>query len=283
MFKRLRNKFKKEPKNKKPYVLKGTYDLLYQIYPNSALDNHIVKYGIIQDWIATRLCEFIKEDGIVLDVGANVGLLTLPFAKKHVPKGKVFAFEPDMENYAQLEKNVQLNSLSNVFSYFIALQDDSSIKEIDFYHRRAIDGDKLTNRGLSTLEKMSNHNISNNVIQCSTIDQILNEHKLPSVDFIKIDVEGSEFRVLTGGINTIKKYKPIIMYEYSIIIDQLTKSKNTFNSFQLLKNMGYIQYKIYEEKSLSKLNSYDPNLESANVIAFHESNIPNKLRMYIQN
>ena len=283
MFKRLRNKFKKEPKNKNPYILKGIYDLYYQIYPNSALDDHIVKHGIIQDWIVTRLDEFIKEDGIVFDIGANVGLLTLPFAKKHVPNGKVFAFEPDMENYEQLEKNIQLNSLLNVYSYSIALQDDSSIKSINFYLRRAIDGDKLTNRGLSTLEKMSNHNISSNVIPCSTIDQIMNENKLFQIDFIKIDVEGSEFKVLTGGISTIEKYKPVIMYEYSVVIDKLTKSENTFNSFQLLKNLGYVQYKIFAEKSLLNLNSYDPNLESANIIAFHESNIPNKLKEYIQN
>jgi FkbM family methyltransferase len=283
MFKRLRNKFKKEPKNKEPYTLKGIYDLLYLIYPNSALDDHIVKHGIIQDWIATRLGEFIKEDGIILDIGANVGLLTLPFAKKHVPKGKVFAFEPDMENYTQLEKNIQLNSLSNVFPYCIALQDNPLIKEVNFYLRRAIDGDKLTNRGLSTLEKMSNHNISNDVVSCSTIDQIVNENELSQIDFIKIDVEGSEFKVLTGGINTIKKHKPVIMYEYSIVIDKLTNSENTFNSFQLLKNFGYVQYKIFEEKSLLKLSSYDPNLESANIIAFPESNIPNKLKLYIKN
>ena len=155
MFSRLHNRFKKESKRKEPYILKGEYDLSYQIDPNSALDDHIVKHGIFQDWIATKLGELINKNGIVLDIGANVGLLTLPFAKKHVPKGRVYAFEPDIENYKQLEKNIDLNSLSNVIPQFIALQDNSSIKEIEFFHRRVIDGDKLTNRGLSTLEKNS--------------------------------------------------------------------------------------------------------------------------------
>lgn len=272
MFSRLRNRFKKESKRKEPYILKGEYGLSYQIDPNSALDDQIVKHGIIQDWIATKLGEFINESGIVLDIGANAGLLTLPFAKKHVPKGKVYAFEPDMENYKQLEKNIELNVLSNAIPQFIALQDDSSIKEIEFFHRRAIDGDKLTNRGLSTLEKISLHNVSSDTVQCLTIDQFVKQNKLHTVDFIKIDVEGSEYRVLKGGIDSIEKFCPIIQYEYSPTIDKLTNSNNTNKSFSFLSELGYQQYIIQDEKKLVGLKEYDSSLKDCNVLTIHKSN-----------
>lgn len=68
MFNRLRNGFKGS-RDKEPSIIKGKYDLSYQIDSNSALDFHIIKHGIIQDWIATKLKEFINESGIVLDIG----------------------------------------------------------------------------------------------------------------------------------------------------------------------------------------------------------------------
>lgn len=67
------------------------------------------------------------------------------------------------------------------------------------------------------------------------------------------------------------------MYEYSIIIDKLSKSENTLKIFNLLKELEYKQYTIFEEKFLIELNKYDPNLESSNVLAFHKSKIPEKL------
>lgn len=205
-----------------------------------------------------------------MDVGANAGLLTLPFAK-HVPKGKVYAFEPDMENYKQLEKNIELNSLSNVIPQCIALQDDPSIKGIEFSQRRVIDGDKLINRGLSTLEKIPLYTVSRYTVQCSTVDQFVKQNKLHTVDFIKIDVEGSEYKVLKGGKDSIENFCPIIHYEYSTTIDKLTNSNNTNKSFSFLSELGYKQYVIQDEKKLMELKEYDSSLKDCNVLAIHKA------------
>ena len=63
-------------------------------------------YGISKEWIVVNLEYIIQKTGIVFDVGANVGLLTLPFSKmsKHV-----YAFEPDAEIFAKLQHNVKIN------------------------------------------------------------------------------------------------------------------------------------------------------------------------------
>jgi FkbM family methyltransferase len=271
MFNNLRSIFNKKSQIAEPYILKGKYDLFYEIHPKSALDDHIVKHGIIQDWIAVHLEELVNEDGIVLDVGANSGLLTLPFAKKHVPKGMVYSFEPDMENYKQLERNIELNHLSNVVPLRIALQDDPSINETEFYIRRAIDGDKLTNRGISSLEKIALHKIDHITVECSTVDKIVTQKQLPIVDFIKIDVEGSEYKVLKGSIDTIKKYHPIIHYEYSDTLDKLTNFSNTSKSFSFLDELGYKQYIIHKEKNLIELKKHNSTLEDCNILSIHKS------------
>lgn len=259
---------------KKERVIKGKYDISYLIHPDSALDYHIVKHGIFQDWIATKLGNFIPSNGIVMDIGANAGFLTLLFAKKHVSQGKVYAFEPDEENFEQLMDNIKLNSLKNILPFKIAIQDDPKKKQIKFYKRRAIDGDKLCNRGLSTLEKMSIHNISEYFVKCSTIDKIMEKEKISKLDFIKIDVEGAEYKVLRGGLHSIEQYHPIILYECSTTIDKLSNSKNSLQSYQILKELGYKQFKIVEEKMLIELDDYDANLDSTNIIAFHSSKIP---------
>src|SRR6266851_3121892 len=93
-------------RRRKPWIARGKYNLLYWIMPESALDYQIVKYGILNDWIATQLTQLISENGVVLDIGANEGLLSLPFAKAHVPLGKVYAFEPEDTARHLLEKNI---------------------------------------------------------------------------------------------------------------------------------------------------------------------------------
>ena len=259
-------------KKKQPYVLKGKYDLSYYVDPLSALDYHIVQHGILQDWIAINLNKIVDKKGIVLDIGANSGLLTLPFAKEHVPDGKVYAFEPDIENYKQLENNIALNSLKNITPELMALQDDPSIETVNFFQRRAIDGDKLINRGLSTLEPIALHQTSTYTVRCSTIDHFVEQNNLTSLDFIKIDVEGSEYKVLKGGSESIGKFLPSLQYEYSTTIDNLTNSNNTEQSFCFLDELDFVQFIIHNEKSLIQLNRYDSNLKDCNVLAIHRTN-----------
>jgi len=263
--------------NKKPRVVKGKYDISYYINPNSAHDYHIVKHGITQDWIVTNIGKFVRKDGIIFDIGANAGLLSLPFAKKHVYEGIVFAFEPDLEVYEQLKKNIELNSIKNLIPFSKALQDDPTKEIAIFYKRRIIDGDYLVNLGLSTMEKMPIHNIDEDSVPCSTIDKEVLHNQVSKVDFIKIDVEGSEYKVLKGGFETINNYQPIIHYEYSTIIDKLANSENTFQSYQFLSELGYKQFNIFAEKTLIELKEYDPELDQTNVIAFHKSALPSKL------
>jgi len=87
---------------------------------------------------------------------------------------------------------------------------------------------------------MFNHNVSDYSVSCLTIDIFIEQNNISKVDFIKIDVEGSEYRVLNGGTKTIEGLKSIILYEYCTTIDKLSKSENMIKSFNLLQKLGYI-------------------------------------------
>lgn len=256
---------------KKPYVFKSPDGISYHITPNSVLDNIVVREGTCCKWITSKLNQYIKNDGIIFDVGANVGLLSLPFAKQYVSRGLVYAFEPDPELIKQLKENIRINKLENIIIVPLALQDNQSIETITLYKRRAIHDDGLINKGLSTIQQNPTYNVSKEEVLTSTIDRYVDENKIKNVSLIKIDVEGAEFRVLSGGSKTIDMFKPIIIYEYANIIDKLIDFPNTQKCFQLLKDKGYKQYQILNNETLSILNEYDTNLPESDIVCFPES------------
>lgn len=276
--KSLHRKSKKNQTNIR--IIKGRFDIKYIVYSFSALDNHIIKYGILNDWIPLNLNKFIPKNGVVFDVGANAGLLTLPFAKIHVPQGTVYAFEPDRQMARQLQINILLNELENVVFVPCALQDNFLIDELTFYIRRAIDGDGLANCGLSTTLQMPIHNVKKERVLSSTIDRYVEENSISKIDFIKIDVEGAESKVLLGSISTIKKDTPVILYEFSSVTDKLANLTNGLDSFNILKDIGYKQYEIVHEKYLREIEKPSHIMGDVNIICFHDSKVPSSISEY---
>jgi FkbM family methyltransferase len=258
-----------------PSIKESQNGLKYYITPGSSLDYIIEKNGVLDDWFCLQhLQEIIPPNGTIIDIGANVGYLSLPFAKELVPQGNVFCYEPDPENMKRLQKNIKINDLKNITTCATALQNEPSIETISFNIRRTIDGDGNENRGLSslmTLEKFTKNKIS---VQASTIDQELKRHNIKAVHFIKIDVEGAEFLVLEGAALTLAKDKPIIQYEYSNILDKMMHENNTEKVFRLLQKLGYRQFCVDSNNNVTELTSPDDEMADMNVVCFPDNKIP---------
>jgi FkbM family methyltransferase len=148
-------------------------------------------------------------EGIVLDIGANLGTFCIPLAKK-VSKHIYHAFEPQRIISYQLCANIFINSLENVYAYELALSDtDTSVLvEIPDYATES-------NIGAFSIDEETRKND----YECSTVNTSNNIELIPldhmnfsRIRLIKIDVEGHELEVIKGGIETIKKnnYPPII-------------------------------------------------------------------------
>jgi len=133
-----------------------------------------------------------KLGNIVFDIGAYVGDTALWFSKAVGPQGKVYAFEPEPSNFAKLKANLERNKLTNVIPGHLALSED--------------DGEmKIASGGSSSTITQTGTGTS---VKVTTIDRFLEANKLPRVDFIKMDVEGYELKVLAGAKETIKTFKP---------------------------------------------------------------------------
>lgn len=256
-------------------IKEGQDGLKYYITSGSSLDYIIEKNGVLDDWVCLRhLSEVIPSTGITLDIGANVGYLSLPFSKHLVPRGKVFCYEPDPENMKRLKDNIAINNLHNLTLSATALQNDPETKTLTFNIRRTIDGDGNENRGLSSIKSIDKFTKNKISVQASTVDEEIKKYNIESVHFIKIDVEGAEFLVLEGATNTLKKDRPIIQYEYSNILDKMMQENNTEKVFNLLKQLGYRQFCVDSNNIVTELKNPDNEMADANIVCFPNDNIP---------
>tara|TARA_Y100000294_G_scaffold151227_1_gene148927 strand:+ start:811 stop:1455 length:645 start_codon:yes stop_codon:yes gene_type:complete len=165
----------------------------------SLIGKSIYKYGFWEKETTDTVVSKVKEEMIILDVGADIGYYSLLFSKLVGNNGMIYSFEPIPEAKGYLDVNICLNNIMNVKSYEFALFDEEGFSYIE---------DPF---GKSRLNNNPNtQNYDSIRVQTKKFDSL----KINSrIDLIKIDVEGSEMNVLTGMKETIKKYHPIILLE----------------------------------------------------------------------
>lgn len=150
------------------------------------------------------LYKLVNDGDTIFDIGANIGWYTNHLAKK-LPNSKIYSFEPIPETFNVLKNNTELNKSDNIILNNIALS--SKIEKITFYY-------SPTATGASSLVNITeNENIQKLECETNTLDNYFETRNIDKIDFIKCDVEGAELLVFKGGINIIKKFKPIIFTE----------------------------------------------------------------------
>ena len=144
----------------------------------------------------STLChQFLPKNGTALDIGANIGV-TSAILSEVAPLGVVHAFEPNPDVFSVLARNIKKNDL-NVTAHQTALGDAAGTVRF---------------AGDSAYGHVSADGVS---VACDTVDAVVARLRLDRVDFIKIDVEGFEWRVLKGAQETISRFKPVICMEFN--------------------------------------------------------------------
>jgi len=179
--------------------------------------------------------------GSVLDIGANLGIMTFYLSKK-LPKSKIIAFEPIKDNLIVLKRVVSKFKLKNVQIHELALGEEQGKVEMVLPHQK---GTKM--QGLSHVkhESITEWNEGDSyTVDIDTLDNILPQEKIQG---IKIDVENFEYYVLRGGKQIIESNKPIIYAE-------LWDNSNRIQCFELLNEIGY-SINVIVENVLTKFDS----------------------------
>ncbi len=163
-------------------------------YIKNRVDRILSKEPETINWIKN-----FPKDSVFFDVGANIGIYTLYSAV--MQQNKVFAFEPHAASYKNLLDSINLNKLENCSAYCIAL------------------GDKIS---LSTMRVTNMHEgVASNIVGekgdyyhgCTQLPlNFLVERKiLPQPDYIKVDVDGYEDKVIEGSMNVFQNAKEILI------------------------------------------------------------------------
>jgi len=176
----------------------------------------------------------VAAGATVLDIGANIGYITLLLAGRVGPGGRVHAFEPNPRVADALGDNRALNpSLeARITVHRIAL--GATAGETEFYS--PIDG----HEGVGGLRDTARAPLDRVIrVPVQTLDAFVREAGITSVGFIKMDVEGGEWDVFKGGEDVLSKHRPVILFE---AYDGNTKPYG-YRVFELL---SYLEQRGYE-------------------------------------
>ncbi len=162
----------------------------------------IERHGGVYERRVTELYRrLLTADGVAIDVGAHVGLLAIPMASL-VPGGHVYAFEPVPESVAQLGANVAANAVSNITVRAGGMSDASG----EMFVERI--GWNASGSFLADDQSTDGRRVS-----VRSLDDLAREEGFVRLDLVKIDVEGSELRVLAGGRATLERLRPALIVE----------------------------------------------------------------------
>jgi len=196
--------------NAKDQITCKRMGLNWELNLREGIDLAIYLFNGFEKQTFSAIQKQIFPGAIVLDIGANIGAHALPMAKTVTSSGKVYAIEPTLSAFTKLSKNKSLNpELTQLIPINAFLTDSASKMPSHLYS------------SWDLFEK-DIHAIHGGVLQTVgeaksfTLDELSIQLKLSHLDFIKMDVDGFECIILRGGIRTILKFKPKIIFELGI-------------------------------------------------------------------
>jgi len=178
-----------------------------------------------------------KNKTVVLDIGAHIGLYSMPLSRRISSEGTIYAFEPSSINRSYLKQHLELNDINNVevIPYLVG---KDNLDNVVFYE----DENQVNPMGGLVLIK----HIENDAVPVSkkmvALDQFCIDKKIKP-ELLKIDVEGAEIDLLWGGIEIIKNSRPIIVLSlHPRHIEQMGQSLDSLTEYLHVVNYKCLTY-----------------------------------------
>lgn len=205
---------------------------------DKGIEKKIFETGTYERGTLQIIDKCLKKGDIFLDIGSNIGLMSLFASKKVKNEGTIFSFEPLPGTFRMLEENIKLNKAQNISAYKFAIGNKTATEKIYTSD---------LNRGSASLIKPDiSDNQNSFTTKTISLDDFVVNSGIDIVKMIKIDVEGWELNVLKGASATLKKDpSPILCIEYSSL--HALKDGNLIDIYYFIKNLK--KYRIFKLKN----------------------------------
>lgn len=184
-----------------------------------------------EDWFEDEikfLRRYLRSGMHALDIGANYGLYALSMARTIGQNGRVVAVEPCSSTAAFLRASITLNGFGNVEVVQSALSNRVGTAQLHL----------SKNSELNALTVAGPTSDASELVELKTLDALAEQCRIDRVDFLKMDAEGEEQRIIAGGLGFLRRHSPLIMYEI--------KAGNVLNADLVadFSALGYDSYRL---------------------------------------
>jgi FkbM family methyltransferase len=238
---------------RKNKVIAHRNKLNFELDLGEGIDLSIYLFGNFQGHVFKN--KFIRinpaSDPVIIDVGANIGAMSLRFAEQY--KATVYGFEPTDYAFGKLKRNLELNpDLSKrifITQCFLSDKNEDSPNLIAYSSWR-VDGKSFSEtHPLHGGSAMAAENIPS-----FRLDTWIEKNALTKVDLLKIDTDGHEYEVLAGAANTLARFKPVVIFEASVY--QMKENGVQFSDFEkIFRSLGYKIYNARNNKEITPENA----------------------------
>lgn len=195
-----------------------------------------IRDGIYEHEILKFLVHFVKDDSVYLDIGANIGLMSIPVLAKN-PSVKVLSFEASPSTFGYLKKTWDRSKYKDRWVVYNNAVSDSNM-ELDFFIAKDADG------AYESMKDTKRVNFSGTIkVPGITVDTVWNDLNKPNVSVIKSDIEGADLLALRGATSCISECKPIIVLEWNNVNIEPFQFKNE-DLMEFCKNLHYQCYAL---------------------------------------
>ena len=225
-----------------PVNLTWSDQLSVRILPGDQLSRAVYVSGTYEPNTLRVLRSLLQPGAVCLDVGANVGVVSLVASRWVGPSGHVYAFEPSAREFARLSENIERSQLRNVTPVRAALSSfcGSAPLRVAAAASGGLNtlGDSFPYAGVE-IERIMD-------VAVTTLDDFVERQALPTVAVIKLDIEGSEGEALTGAARLLARDRPALVLE---VFERTLQSTGwtVARLERLVTDTGYLLFEIDDE------------------------------------
>lgn len=230
--------------------------LRWRLNPADHIQADLFWLGEYESWDSFHIRRLLPRECTLFDVGANFGYYSLSICRILSGNCRIYAFEPSSLSYERLSRNIRMNSLQDhIHAYRIALCDFSGTGYVLEWPGNS-GGDAIALAG------------GDEPVALTTLDEFCQSEKVNKIDFIKIDVEGFEERVLRGAENSIHQFRPVMLVE----LNPPTLRRQNSSVESLVDRLKSHHYRlcVANRRRLEPLRQLPHTLDYVNAFCFPE-------------